>query len=234
MATSIESTASSATTPATAGWAWRHVLTLDTAKPGIGSASLYALFLDFDLASQAANDTASIGLRLTGPYKLSDSLNLLYTADYAHQTDHADNPLSVSLDYWTLELGLGGKQHRAFAGWTVLEGKNGATFRTPLAHPFNGWVEKFLLTPTDGLDALYFTVAGNVPGAKALTYTVTYYDYHAATGRAHYGSELDAALEWLAAPIHKNLTLGWRFGNYFSDTLLTDSLRTSVYAAFKF
>jgi len=86
----------------------------------------------------------------------------------------------------------------------------------------------------NGLEALYVTFTGPVPRVKGLTYTATYYDYHADTGGAHYGSELDAALEWKAAPIHKNLTLGWRFGQYYADTLFSDSLRTSVYAAFTF
>lgn len=211
-----------------------HVANIAYAKPGVVNASLYGLFLDYDLAGQAANDTASVGLRLTGPYKLSDTLSLLYTLDYAHQSDHADNPASVSLDYYTLELGVDYKGHKAFVGYSVLEGDGAVSFRTPLAHPFNGWTELFLNTPANGLEALYVTFTGPVPGVKGFTYTATAYDYHADTGGAHYGSELDAALEWKAAPIHKNLTLGWRFGNYFADTLFSDSLRTSLYATFTF
>lgn len=211
-----------------------HVANVAYAKPGVVNASLYGLFLDYDLAAQAANDTASVGLRLTGPYKLSDTLGLIYTLDYAHQSDYADNPAALSLDYYTLELGVDYKGHKAFAGYTVLEGDGTVSFRTPLAHPFNGWTELFLNTPINGLEALYVTFTGPLPGVKGVTYTATYYDYHADTGGAHYGSELDAALEWKAAPIHKNLTLGWRFGNYFADTLFSDSLRTSLYAAFTF
>lgn len=211
-----------------------HVGSLDFAKPGVANASLYALLLDYDPANQSGNDTKTVGLRLTGPHKLSANRSLIYTADYARQTDYADNALSISLDYWTLELGLAFTAQKIFAGWTVLEGGSGATFRTPLAHPFNGWTEKFLNTPANGLDALYVTATGPVPNVKGLTYTATFYDYHATTGRAHYGSELDAALEWKAEPIHKNLTVGWRFGKYFADALLTDSLRTSVYGTFKF
>jgi hypothetical protein len=211
-----------------------HVGSLDYAKKGLVNASLYGLALDYERLDQSANDTATTGLRLTGPYKLNDTWSVLYTADYAHQTDYGDNTLDVSLDYICLELGVGYKAHKALVGYTVLEGGGGKTFRTPLAHPFNGWTEKFLNTPASGLEAVYLTFTGPAPFVKDLTYTVTTYDYYADSSAAHYGSELDAALEWKAAPIHKNLTLGWRFGQYFADELLTDSLRTSVYAAFKF
>ncbi|MCS6243945.1 MAG: hypothetical protein H2172_08840 [Opitutus sp.] len=68
---------------------------------------------------------------------------------------------------------------------------------------------------------------------KGLNYTAIAYDYYADSTSAHYGSELDAALEWAALPIHKNLTLGWRFGQYYADELFTDSLRTSLYATLK-
>ncbi len=211
-----------------------HVFNVAYAKPGLVNASLYGVFLDYDDLAQAANDTASVGLRLTGPYKLSDTLSLLYTLDYARQSDHGDNPNNISFDYYTVELGLDYKGHKAFLGYTVLEGDGAVAFRTPLAHPFNGWTELFLNTPADGLEAFYVTFTGPVPGLKGVTYTATFYDYHAENTSAHYGSELDAALEWKAAPIHKNLTLGWRFGQYFADDLLSDSLRTSVYAAFTF
>jgi hypothetical protein len=211
-----------------------HVVHFDYARPGIVQASLYGLWLDYDRVNQATNDTRSLGLRLTGPYKLNDDWSVVYTADYAQQVGFADNPVDVSLDYWTLELGAGYRGHRVFGGWTVLEGKRGATFRTPLAHPFNGWVEKFLNTPANGLEARYLSATGPVPRVKGLTYTATYYNYHAATGGARYGSEIDAALEWRAAPVHPNLTLGWRFGRYSADTLFTDSLRTSVYAVLRF
>lgn len=211
-----------------------HVFNAAYAKPGLVNASLYGLLLDYDVAAQAANDTATVGLRVNGPYKLSDTLSLLYTLDYARQTDRADNPNDVSLDYYTLELGLDYKGHKAFLGYTVLEGDGVSSIRTPLANPFNGWTELFLNTPATGLEAFYVTFTGPVPGVKGVTYTTTYYDYAATDTSARYGSELDAALEWKAAPIHKNLTLGWRFGQYYADALFSDSLRTSLYAAFTF
>ena len=208
-----------------------HVAHLDYKRDAMVSASLYAVLLDYDDQAQAANDTRSVGLRLNGPWKLDADWSVVYTADYARQRDYADNTRDVDLNYWTLELGPSYKGHRLFLGWSELEGDGIVSFRTPLAQPFNGWVEKFLNTPITGLDARYATLTGPVPSVTGLTYTLTGYDYHATEGDAHYGRELDAALEWKAEPILKNLTLGWRFGDYIADELFTDSLRTSVYTA---
>ncbi len=212
-----------------------HLAGLSFGKPGVINASLYGLWLDYDLASQSANDTRSLGLRLAGPYKLGPSTSLIYTADFARQNDIADNVAEVSLNYWQFEFGLERSGQKIFAGWTVLDGTSAAvTFRTPLANPHNGWVEKFLNNPAFGLDARYLTITGPVPGGVSLTYTATFYDYHARSRSQHYGTELDLALEWKAVPIHKNLTIGWRFGDYFAKTLFTDSLRTSGYVTFAF
>jgi hypothetical protein len=185
-----------------------HVGSFDYAKKGVLNASAYTVLLDYDdNVGQSANDTASTGLRLTGPYKLDDTWSVVYTADYAHQSDYAENTADVSLDYWCLELGVGYNAHKAYFGWTVLESGDGNVFRTPLAHPFNGWTEKFLATPADGLDARYLTFTGPVPGVKGLTYVATAYDYYAGSSSAHYGSELDAALEW--SPRRSTKTSAW-------------------------
>lgn len=212
-----------------------HLGSLALGKPGVITASLYGLWLDYDLASQSANDTRSLGVRVGGPYKLGPNTSLIYTADFARQWDFADNRAEVALNYWQLEFGFERSGRKFFAGWTVLDGTSAAvTFRTPLANPHNGWVEKFLNNPAFGLDARYVTVTGPVPGMAPLTYTATYYDYYARSRSQHYGTELDLALEWKAVPIHKNLIIGWRFGDYFAKTLFTDSLRTSGYVTFAF
>jgi len=211
-----------------------HVAHVDYRRPDQVTASLYAVLLDYDDAAQAANDTQSIGIRATGPWKIDADWSIVYTAEYAQQSDRADNAADVDLDFVNVELGVGYRAHRLFLGWSMLEGDGTVSFRTPLAHPFNGWTEKFLNTPINGLDARYLTLTGAMPGVSGVSYTLTGYDYHATEGDAHYGRELDAALEWKADPILKNLIIGWRFGMYEADELFTDSLRTSVYTALAF
>ena len=76
------------------------------------------------------------------------------------------------------------------AGWERLGGSPArGQFNTPLAtlHPFNGWADKFLVTPADGLDDLYVRMIGD---AGRVRWTVSYHDFSAATGNARHGREL--------------------------------------------
>ncbi len=213
-----------------------HFMNLEWAKKDRVTASAYGILLDYDRPDQAYLSTSTIGLRVFGPWMINPDWGIHYVADFAHQADYGGNPFEISSNYWALELGPQYKGHKLYFGWTVLEGESTTDkVTTPLAPPNNGWVEKFLLNPSlgdsHGLNAIYLTATGPVPFVKGLTYTVTFYDYHSDSNRIHYGSELDAQLEYKFA---KHYAVGWRFGNYWADNLFTDSLRTSVFASFTF
>jgi len=213
-----------------------HLFTLEWSKKDVITATAYGLLLDYDRSDQDYLSTSTTGIRISGPYMFGSDMGIHYTADYAYQSDYADNPNNIGVSYWQLEAGVVYKKHKLFAGWTVLEGKSATNkVTTPLAPPFNGWTEKFLLNPSlgdsHGLDALYLTATGPVPGVSNLTYTITFYDYYSDSNRIHYGNELDAQLEY---KLGKYWSAGWRFGNYWADELFTDHLRTSVYVAFTF
>ena len=75
-------------------------------------------------------------------------------------------------------------------------GANGTfAFQTPLAtgHKFNGWADKFLTTPKDGLVDWYFTAGGKI---RTVSWLVTYHDYSADFGDDAYGSELNAQVTY--------------------------------------
>ena len=79
---------------------------------------------------------------------------LIYTAEFATQetTDGANEA-----DYSLIELGYGFDGYSIIAGLETLGSDDGAYgFQTPLAtkHAFNGWADKFLKTPNDGLDQI--------------------------------------------------------------------------------
>ena len=63
-------------------------------------------------------------------------------------------------------------------------------FQTPLAtlHKFNGWADKFLATPSNGLEDLYLALEGKTGRFKWAT---IFHDFSANEGTAAYGSELD-------------------------------------------
>lgn len=207
---------------ANAQWAW---------APG-HTATAYGYWLDFEQDFDAES-TRTLGLRLAGAVPLSGaggSLGggslpgtpgpaLLYTAEYARQADHADNPDDFGLDYYLAEAGV-----RAFGvnlkfGYEVLEGGGGLTdmraVQTPLAtlHAFNGWADQFLRTPGDGLEDRYVTVGGPVPG-WGVDWLVRYDDYRADSAGTDYGSEWGAQLSKTFA---QRYTVGIKYARYDTD-----------------
>jgi len=129
-------------------------------------------------------------------------------AEWARQSDHAANPLGFSHAYWLAEPAWAARHATLRAGWEHLGGSGRHALQTPLAtlHAFNGWADKFAVTPAAGLDDRYVSATGAVAGTRArgpLEWTVAWHDYRADTGRARYGREWNASL---GVP----LATGWR------------------------
>jgi len=159
----------------------------------LGKLSTYAYMLDFDTAG--ALSSATYGARLSGKQKVG-AATLGYELEYAHQSDHGDNPVDYSADYRlaAADVTLGG--FTLGGGYELLGSDGTAAFQTPLAtlHKFNGWADKFLGTPVNGLRDLYASVGYKVQheGAlKGLLVKVIYHDFNADEGGAAYGGEWD-------------------------------------------
>lgn len=180
----------------------------------------YAYLLDFD--DFDAESTATYGLRATGAVPLPqlgiEGAALLYTAEYAHQTDYADNPGDFGLGYGSAELGLRLFGVTAKAGYERLEGgEMGGTraLQTPLAtlHAFNGWTDRFLSTPAAGLEDRYVLATGVLPGC-GVNWLVRYDDFSAEAGSDDYGSEWGVQLTKTFA---KHYTVGVKYADYDTD-----------------
>lgn len=216
-----------------------HLATAGWSRPGVVSANAYGLWLNYDRPDEWVYSTSTLGLRVTGPYRINADWSVVYTADLARQRNFAHNPNRISEPYWDYELGLSFRGESALLGWTVL-GARSATdiLTTPLSPPFNGWVEKFGPNPAvasgAGENIRYASLSGPMPGVPGLTHTLVYYEYYADSTGAHFGNEVDFALEWKAAPISKALTVGLRFGAYRADTLYSNCIRDSLYAVYAF
>ena len=175
----------------------------------------YAYLLD--LRQSPTLSTASYGLRADGSIALGDSgVSANYIAAFAHQNDYAKNPLSVSLNYYLGEAGLGFKGAFAGVGYEVLEGNGSIGFSTPLAtlHIFQGWADVFLTTPTAGIEDFYVKAGYGFPLAPLftrVTATVVYHDFSAQQGDADFGSEWDAQLE---ATINPNWMVGLKYAGF--------------------
>ncbi|CAO1650860.1 alginate export family protein [Parasphingorhabdus sp. NYA22] len=204
-----------------------------TIKP-LGTLSAYGYWLD--IPSAPAMSSRTFGVRLSGDQALNQNLKILYTAEYANQQDHGSNPLAADNDYLLAEAGLSAGAATAKIGFERLEGDGSSALQTPLAtlHAFNGWSDKFLVTPANGLRDLYadlgYKLGGDGP-LKGTVFRLVYHDFRSTRLGIGYGSEWDAVV---SVPIRKNITLLGKFARYDADRFSTDTTKAwfSVEAKF--
>jgi hypothetical protein len=168
-----------------------HVMQAKYAYSPLLSVVAYGYLMDFkDLA---ASSNSTYGIRFAGK---QDALR--YVAEYAKQSDYADQPVSYSADYYTLELGYtlpaGLPKADVSVGYEMLGSDGGKIgFQTPLAtkHKFNGWTDMFLATPANGLTDLYMGL--NVSVLEKGKLMVEAHQYESDKGGIEYGSEYGAS-----------------------------------------
>jgi hypothetical protein len=119
------------------------------------------------------------------------------------------------------------------ATWEVLGGAGDGqrAFATPLAtlHKWNGWADRFLQTPTAGLETLYLRAKG--PLGERLGWTVVYHDFSADEGDLDFGSEIDAELTF-SAPWGQTFAL--KVADYSAEDVFTDTRKLMVWTAYTF
>ena len=97
----------------------------------------------------------------------------------------------IDADYLHVMAGGGYGPVTLSVGWERLGGSAAdGQFNTPLAtlHAFNGWADRFLVTPVDGLEDLYVRAAGTLGPVRL---TAVYHDFRADAGDVRYGDEVD-------------------------------------------
>ena len=174
----------------------------------IGKVTGFAYVLDFDpiappklpaAMNPIRSSTETFGVRFAGERPLG-AVKLGYAASYATQEDYGDNPLVFDLDYYLAELTGTLKQFSLTLGQEVLEGNGTVGFATPLAtlHKFNGWADKFLVTPANGLDDRYATLGFAQKGLgpiETLSASLTYHSYETERAALDLGDELNVQLQ---------------------------------------
>lgn len=192
--------------PANADFSMRsHIVHLAYSAPNFGRAVAYGYFLNFEEAGLDQNDNATVGLRFSGSYGPNDGVTLLYTAEYATQNDLAEGSNAIDADYLLLEGGGVLKGVTAKLSYEKLGGDGTYGFSTPLAtgHAFQGWADKFLSTPADGIRDLFLTVSGKRYGVSV---AVIYHSFSSDHGGYDYGDEMD-------------MVAGRDFGTYYGASL---------------
>jgi hypothetical protein len=187
----------------------------------------YLLGLDnLALAPTGAQGTLSSktsGLRLNGLIQ-----GFSYAAEYAKQTDYADNPWSLDSDYYLGELGYTVQTVALKAGYEVLagdtEGGRNQAFQTPLAtkHAFQGWADVFLTTPLGGIEDAYLGAGMPVLGGTA---QAVYHDYSSessvSTGN-DYGSEINLSYAHPIPGVQGLVALA-KYADYSADDFSVDT-----------
>lgn len=206
-----------------------HILNASYNGWEYGKITGYGYLIDLDDAALDGLSSKTFGARFAGSRPLGDDFTLLYTVEYARQSEHGDNPVSYDADYWALESGLGYKGLIVKAGYEELGSDNGGTvsFQTPLAtlHAFNGWADKFLTTPATGLEDAYLSVSYQVNGTDSewidgTKLGVIYHDFSAETGGADYGDEWDAVI---SRDFLEHYSVMLKYADYNADSFATDT-----------
>ena len=103
------------------------------------------------------------------------------------------------------------------------------SFSTPLAtlHKWNGWADKFLVTPPKGLRDLFVRLDGKLGIA---TWTVRYHDFESDQDSESYGTELDAEVLFKTP---WNQGFGLTGAVYDADGYAEDTTKLWFYTTYK-
>lgn len=203
-----------------------------------GKLTAFGYLLDFDaiaaVPAAVRDSTSTYGLRFAGE-KPVDQVKLAYTVSYAKQADYADNPLGFDLDYRFAELVASYKLFSLGYGLELMEGDGVKGFTTPLAtlHKFNGWADKFLGTPANGLDDRYVTAGVTLKSVgvfDSLGLSAAWHDYESDRLGLDYGDELNVSL---AAKI-KKVNVMLKFADFDEGVLATARNTQKVWGQVEF
>lgn len=208
-----------------------HLLNAQYSGLPFGKLEGYGYLLEYEDAKATSSKT--VGVRLSGAPAINDSWNMVYSAEYARQSDYKSGTMDAQ-DYYLAELGAKHKGWMAKLSYEVQEGDGTDSFKTPLGtnHAFQGWADQFLNTPAQGLKDTYLTVVGNVIfGAKLI---VSYHDFETDQDSLDAGNELDILLE---KTFNQHYTVGVKYADYQADDefpSLVDTEKFWVYGQVKF
>lgn len=198
----------------------------------------FALLLDYDLGTQAGNESQTYGIRVNGKTKLNADMTLLYDATIATQSDYADNTADYDLLYYNIEPGIKYKMVTAKLGYEVLQGNGTSAFQTPLAtlHKFNGFTDKFLSTPADGLQDLNLKLATKTPADFVLPGVVlkaAFHEFFSDENGSHYGSEWNLAAVKAFNTSYGKYVLVVKYADYDGDEVGTNTRKLWLSLNFK-
>ncbi|WP_288742614.1 alginate export family protein [uncultured Rheinheimera sp.] len=194
-----------------------HLLDLRYQPNSNHQLGVFVYQMEFDDALLVSNQT--LGLDYQYSQVLSQSSRYMLYGSYARQQDAGDNPNSYDAEYWTVEANLWLDQWQSGLGVEVLGSDNSIGFATPLAtlHKFQGFADKFLTTPANGIEDKYLKLGYKLDQLELMAF---YHWLDAAEDEADYGKELDLQLSYNLNAQHAVLL---KYADYQANSLHTDT-----------
>ncbi len=154
-------------------------------------------------------------------------LKVVYVAGYAGQKDYKNNPGNFSLNFLELEGGLLYKGVSAKVGFELLEGNGTQGFTTPLStgHAFQGFADRFLVTPASGIEDLYFVVGykkENIPTWGTVSFIVWYHDFSPDIAGPGLGKEIDFRIAAQPTIAKGKVTVEFKFADFHGSPVVPD------------
>lgn len=211
-----------------------HLLNLIYDAKTFGKISVYDYLLD--LPNAAALSTQTFGARYEIA-KAFPNFKLGFNAEFANQKDYANNTANVDLNYYSVEPSISFGNWQIKAQYEAKEGNGTRAFQFPLGtnHAFDGWVDKFLSTPANGLIDANIGISYKARSSNKLfdgtKISIVFHDFEAQNGGLKYGSEWNAIIE---QNFGKNYSAGIKIGKYEADNLFTNTTKIMPYFGLKF
>jgi len=161
-------------------------------------AALFSYDFSDEFAETLSSQTWLLGW--TGELGLEDGPRVGARVRFARQDGAFDNPLDLGHNYVRVETFASGGGARFGVGVETLGGDGESAFQTPLGglHAFNGFADRFLETPEEGLEDLFVTAGYSaspaaVPYISGVDIEATFHMYTATERARDYGSEWNVA-----------------------------------------
>ena len=196
---------------------WRgdiHLLQVETDTP-VGRLSGFGLAID--LGNAPAFSSTTVGARLAGTRPVGGDRALIWSAEYAVQTDAGANPAGYSLDLQAAAVGLQSPRWSIGAGYDRFDGDGVSGFQTPLGtgHGFLGWSDVITTTPAFGVRDLFLRGHVAVPAwGRTLRLAGEAHAFHDADGDLELGRELDLSA---ALPIDAHWSIELKAAHFGGD-----------------
>ena len=142
-------------------------------------------------------------------------MDLDYTLEAARQRAWREGTLDGSRATFTPRCARHGMPGMAGLGHERLGGNGVSALQTPLAtlHAFNGWADRFLVTPADGLADSYLGLGWK---AHRLEIQAIAHRFGATHTSQHYGNELDLSA---AFAFDKHLAASLALADYHAERI---------------